>query len=82
LYNRSYQWQYGAGKNNYAMGKDKVFFPWAGKEHKRFATPGNAVWLHGIWSSLFIITGSFDMLADMFVFLPGLHTEQELSVFC
>jgi len=53
----------------YAMGKDKVFFPWAGKEHKRFATPGNAVWLHGIWSSLFIISGSFDMLADMFVFI-------------
>jgi APA family basic amino acid/polyamine antiporter len=53
----------------YAMGKDKVFFPWAGKEHKRFATPGNAIWLHGIWASFFIITGSFDMLADMFVFI-------------
>lgn len=53
----------------YAMGKDKVFLPWAGKEHKRFHTPGNALWLHGIWTSLFIITGSFDMLADMFVFI-------------
>jgi APA family basic amino acid/polyamine antiporter len=53
----------------YAMGKDKVFLPWAGKEHKKFATPGNALWLHGIWTSLFIITGSFDMLADMFVFV-------------
>jgi len=53
----------------YAMGKDRIFFPWTGKEHKRFATPGNAIWLHGIWSSLFIITGSFDMLADMFVFI-------------
>ncbi len=53
----------------YAMGKDKVFLPWAGKEHKRFNTPGNALWLHGIWTSLFIISGSFDMLADMFVFI-------------
>jgi APA family basic amino acid/polyamine antiporter len=51
------------------MGKDKIFLPWAGKEHKRFQTPGNAMWLHGIWTCLFIITGSFDMLADMFVFV-------------
>jgi APA family basic amino acid/polyamine antiporter len=53
----------------YAMGKDKVFLPWAGKEHKRFQTPGNALLLHGIWTSLFVITGSFDMLADMFIFI-------------
>ncbi|MGZ8540635.1 MAG: APC family permease [Chitinophagaceae bacterium] len=53
----------------YAMGKDKVFLPWVGKTHKRYHTPGNAVWLHAIWTSLFILTGSFDMLADMFVFI-------------
>jgi len=53
----------------YAMGKDKVFLPWAGREHKRFNTPGNATWLHAIWTSVFIISGSFDMLADMFVFM-------------
>ncbi|MGZ5222032.1 MAG: APC family permease, partial [Chitinophagaceae bacterium] len=53
----------------YAMGKDKVFIPWVGKTHKRYHTPGNAVWLHAIWTSLFIVTGSFDMLADMFVFI-------------
>jgi basic amino acid/polyamine antiporter, APA family len=53
----------------YAMGKDKVFAPWAGKEHKRFQTPGNALLLHGSWTCVFIITGSFDMLADMFVFI-------------
>jgi APA family basic amino acid/polyamine antiporter len=53
----------------YAMGKDKVFLPWAGKEHKRFQTPANALLLHGAWTIVFIITGSFDMLADMFVFI-------------
>ena len=53
----------------YAMGKDKVFLPWAGKTHTRYYTPANAVWLHAIWTSLFILTGSFDMLADMFVFI-------------
>lgn len=53
----------------YAMGRDKLFFAWTGKEHPRFHTPGNALWLHGIWSSLLIISGSFDMLADMFTFV-------------
>jgi APA family basic amino acid/polyamine antiporter len=53
----------------YAMGKDKIFAAWAGTEHKKFQTPGNALWLHGIWTSVFIVTGSFDMLANMFVFI-------------
>jgi len=53
----------------YAMGQDKVFLPWAGKTHPKHQTPGNALWLHAIWTSLFIITGSFDMLADMFIFI-------------
>lgn len=53
----------------YAMGKDKTFLPWTGKEHKRFQTPGNALVLHGLWICMFVITGSFDMLADMMVFM-------------
>ncbi|MBL7731802.1 MAG: amino acid permease [Chitinophagaceae bacterium] len=53
----------------YAMGRDKTFAPWTGKEHRRFQTPGNALLLHGAWTCLFIITGSFDMLANMFVFI-------------
>jgi len=53
----------------YAMGKDRLFFAWTGKEHPRFRTPGNALWLHGIWASLLIMSGSFDMLADMFTFV-------------
>jgi basic amino acid/polyamine antiporter, APA family len=53
----------------YAMGKDKAFLPWAGKEHPRYQTPANALWLHSIWISILIISGSFDMLADMMVFI-------------
>lgn len=56
----------------YAMGKDKVFLPWAGKEHKKFNTPANALLLHGTWTCMFIITGSFDMLADIMVFMTWL----------
>jgi APA family basic amino acid/polyamine antiporter len=53
----------------YAMGKDKVFMPWTGVEHKKYQTPGNALWLHAAWISVLILTGSFDMLADMMVFI-------------
>jgi APA family basic amino acid/polyamine antiporter len=53
----------------YAMGRDQLFASWAGREHTRYQTPGNALWLHGIWTGIFILTGSFDMLADMFVFV-------------
>ncbi len=52
----------------YAMGQDNIFLPWAGKEHKRFQTPGNALLLHGAWTCLLVLTGSFDMLADIMVF--------------
>ncbi|OQP56299.1 hypothetical protein A4R26_25725 [Niastella populi] len=51
------------------MGKDGLFIPWTGKTHTRFHTPGNALWLHGIWAAFLIISGSFDMLADMFTFV-------------
>jgi basic amino acid/polyamine antiporter, APA family len=53
----------------YAMAKDKLFIHWCGEVHPRFKTPGNALWMHCIWACLFILSGSFDMLADMFTFV-------------
>ena len=45
------------------------FFAFTGKVHPRFGTPGNAVIFMGVISILFVFSGSFDILADMFVFL-------------
>jgi basic amino acid/polyamine antiporter, APA family len=56
----------------YAMGRDKLFFSAAGREHPRFHTPGNALWMHFGWATVLIISGSFDMLADMFTFVTWL----------
>jgi basic amino acid/polyamine antiporter, APA family len=56
----------------YAMGRDKLFFAAAGREHPRFHTPGNALWIHCMWAIVLIISGSFDMLADMFTFATWL----------
>jgi len=53
----------------FAMGEAKSFFQSAGKVHPRFNTPGNSILILGIWSCLFVLSGSFDILADMFIFM-------------
>lgn len=53
----------------YAMAQEKKFFTWAGVTHPRFYTPGNALLLHLLWTCVFILSGSFEILADMFVFI-------------
>jgi APA family basic amino acid/polyamine antiporter len=54
---------------SFAMAQDRHFFSAAQKVHPRFGTPANALWIHGAWTCLFVLTGSFDMLADLFVFV-------------
>jgi len=51
------------------MGESKTFFPGVAKVHPKFKTPGNAVLILGIWSCILVLSGSFDLLADMFIFI-------------
>ncbi len=53
----------------FAMANEGVFFKRIGKVHPRHKTPANALWLHCTWTCLFVLTGSFDMLTDLFVFI-------------
>lgn len=53
----------------FAMARDRRFFDFAGKVHPRFNTPGNALLLQGVWTSLLVLSGSFDMLTDMLIFV-------------
>lgn len=57
---------------SFAMAAEKRFFAWAGRVHPRYQTPGNALWLHGLWTTLLIVSGSFDILTDMLVFVSWL----------
>ena len=53
----------------FAMAREGVFFKTFGKIQSRHQTPANALWLHCTWTCLFVISGSFDMLTDLFVFI-------------
>jgi len=56
----------------FAMSEDRLFFKNFGKVHPVYHTPGNALWMQAAVSCLFIFTGSFDMLFDLFVFVTWL----------
>ena len=52
----------------FEMAQQGNFFKSIGSVHKKYHTPANALWLHAGWICLFVLTGSFDMLTDLFVF--------------
>jgi APA family basic amino acid/polyamine antiporter len=54
---------------SFAMAQDKRFFKMAGRIHPRFHTPGNALLLHLGVMIVMVISGSFYILADMYIFI-------------
>jgi len=53
----------------YAMSNNGFFFKKIGHTHPKFATPANALILQAIWTSILIISGTFDILTDMLIFI-------------
>lgn len=53
----------------YAMAKQGLFFRSIGDVHPTFKTPGNALIIQGIWSSVLVFSGTFDTLTDMLIFV-------------
>ncbi len=53
----------------FAMGEQNQWFNWAGKVQPKYRTPGNAIWLNAIWATVLTISGSFDMLTEMLIFV-------------
>lgn len=52
----------------YAMAKDRLFFRGAEEVHPTFHTPSKSIVMAAIWSSVLVLSGSFDQLTDMLVF--------------
>ncbi len=52
----------------FAMARDRLFFKSAAACHPRFRTPSVSLWMQWGWTSLLILTGTFDQLTDMVIF--------------
>ena len=51
----------------YAMAKDGLFFRKAARLNSKDA-PSASLWMQGVWSSLLVMSGTFDQLTDMLIF--------------
>lgn len=52
-----------------AMARDKMFFQRASDIHPKYNTPNPALWMQGIWASVLVLSGSFDQLTDMLIYV-------------
>ncbi len=53
----------------YAMAKDGLFFKRLEDVHHKYRTPGVSILVQGIWASLIAMTGTFDQITDMLIFV-------------
>ena len=52
----------------YAMARENLFFKSASYIHPKYNTPSKAIAYQAIWSSILVLSGSFDQLTDMLIF--------------
>jgi APA family basic amino acid/polyamine antiporter len=57
-------WTFAGPRIYYAMARDRVFFPAAAQVHPRFKTPHVSIVAQALWTSVLILTGSLDTLAN------------------
>ncbi len=53
----------------YAMAKENLFFKPIANIHPRFRTPYNSLILQSLWTSILVLSGTFDILTDMLIFV-------------
>ncbi|MCU0914603.1 MAG: amino acid permease [Planctomycetes bacterium] len=53
----------------FAMARERLFFRRLGEVHPRFHTPANSLLAQGTWASLLVLSGTFDQLTDMLIFV-------------
>lgn len=53
----------------YAMAKDNLFFRSAAGVHPKYLTPGNAIIFQGIWAGILTLSGTFEELITLVVFV-------------
>jgi APA family basic amino acid/polyamine antiporter len=57
-------WTFAGPRIYYAMARDGVFFPAAAHVHPKFKTPHTSIIAQALWTSILILTGKLDTLAN------------------
>lgn len=66
----------------YAMARNGLFYRKSEEVHKKFQTPHIALFLQGGWSIILLVTGSFDLIVSMYVFVNWvLYALMAIAVF-
>lgn len=53
----------------YSMAKERMFFASAGRINERFQTPARSLTYQFLWTSVLVMSGTFDILTDMLIFV-------------
>ncbi len=53
----------------YAMARDDLFFKKVSEVHPKYRTPGNAIILQGVWAGILTLSGTFEELITLVVFV-------------
>jgi len=53
----------------YAMAKDKLFFQRVGRVHPRFKTPSFSIFIQALWSSILVLSGTFEQIITFAMFV-------------
>lgn len=54
---------------HFSMAREGLFFRKIGEINPRFMTPGPALVIQCVWASLLVLSGTFDQLTDMLIFV-------------
>lgn len=66
----------------FAMATDRIFSPRAGDVHEKYKTPHYALAYQGVWAAALLLSGSFDLITSMYVFVNWLlYLLQGVGVF-
>jgi APA family basic amino acid/polyamine antiporter len=53
----------------YSMAKERMFFASAGRISEKFQTPARSLIYQFLWTSVLVMSGTFDILTDMLIFI-------------
>ncbi|MBL7998326.1 MAG: amino acid permease [Candidatus Kapabacteria bacterium] len=58
-----------SARAHFALASDNLFFKSIGTVHPKYNTPHISLWIQCVWSSVLVLSGTFETLTDMLIFV-------------